>query len=320
MRLARLTHANTCARAAGRRAAATRPTHGRSDAEYMALLQEQLAPLYLESCLQLRPVWRAVTAAVRADPTPRVILDLASGPGEPACSLATRFPAAEVVASDSSEEMLIHAQQRVAEGNLSRAVQVHRIDMLQLHQLAAPGADQPPTCDVVTCSLGLHVLPDAALDGCLRGVYTLLRPGGQFVAAVWDTLPIMDIGSRCLSRLLGRSFELPLSPTRLDDSQADALLRTAGFVLDGDKHGASGEVKLTLGEAGTDRAFMLGMMPFMGSIAKLAETQSSVFELARSAFEEETRHLVDSSGQLILPEARFRLLSASKKSREILCH
>eukprot|EP00966_Prymnesium_polylepis_P193791 4491785-Prymnesium_polylepis.1 len=124
-----------------RRAATTR-----SNAEHMELLRRELPPLYLESALQFEPVWRDVADAVRASPPPAVILDLASGPAEPACSLAERFPAAEVVASDNAPEMLAHARRRIDERGLFN-IEVHQIDLMDLRALAEPGAN-PPACDV----------------------------------------------------------------------------------------------------------------------------------------------------------------------------
>ena len=86
-----------------------------TDAERMATLARELPPLYDEAFLQFEPVWsHMVEAVVAANPAPRVVLDLASGPGEPACTLAQRFPGAEVVASDNEAAMCSKAQERVA--------------------------------------------------------------------------------------------------------------------------------------------------------------------------------------------------------------
>ncbi|KOO28122.1 s-adenosyl-l-methionine-dependent methyltransferase, partial [Chrysochromulina tobinii] len=141
-------------------------------------------------------MWTA-TADVVAEATlsqPQNMLDLASGAAaEPALTLARRFSGATVVASDSEAGVLEMAALRVSEERLADQVELQQIDMFDLVALGGSDGDAA-IADVVTCSLGLFMLPPADHELCLRGVRKLLRPGGLLVATVWDRMALMELG------------------------------------------------------------------------------------------------------------------------------
>ena len=63
---------------------------------------ETLPPIYAKAAAQLGPMRTKVVDVVAGlNPAPAAILDLASGPGEPAISLAKRFSSASVLSTDS---------------------------------------------------------------------------------------------------------------------------------------------------------------------------------------------------------------------------
>ena len=73
-----------------------------TDADHVARLQTCLPAVFDESHFLFEPVWADIARAVAASvASPGVIVDLASGAAEPACTLSRAFPHAEVVASDS---------------------------------------------------------------------------------------------------------------------------------------------------------------------------------------------------------------------------
>jgi len=102
-------------------------------------------------------------------PGARSVLDLGSGPGIAACTLAELLPGAEVLAVDGSPELLELAEERAAGLGLG--------DRVRTRRAALPGglSDLPPA-DVVWVSGVAHHLPDPA-EG-VREFAALVRPGG----------------------------------------------------------------------------------------------------------------------------------------------
>ena len=131
--------------------------------------------------------------------------------------------------------------------------------------------------------------------------------------------------TRCLGVVLGRASPppLPFEPASLGGGRADAVLAAAGFVQPAAGHDTTGELRLSLGAAGSDdAAWQVALLPVMGALATLAEKQgphAAVFARARDAFEAEVARGVDVSvdaatGQVVLAPMRFRLLSVVKSS------
>ena len=173
-----------------------------SDGEVLAQLHEQLPRLHEATLPQFAPIWAVMVDAVAAQGRPRVVLDLASGAGEPALTLARRFRSAEIVVSDHDDGMLAIARRRIdAEfASLPGRVTAHRIDLTSLSTLAGGDGGGGLACDAVSCSLGLFMLPPTALDPCLRGIHQLLTPGGHLCASVWEgPVPLMELGQRYLT-------------------------------------------------------------------------------------------------------------------------
>jgi len=124
---------------------------------------------------------RAATSLIldRAQLTPGArVLDLASGTGQPAASIAQAVgPGGHVFATDIVPEMLLGARDLVGSTGL---------DNLTL--LAADASALPfraSSFDCVTCRFGLMFFPD--VHRALEGIHAVLRPGGRVVFAVWAT-------------------------------------------------------------------------------------------------------------------------------------
>ena len=297
----------------------------RTDGEYTDLLHDQLAARFDESLLQFRPMWDAIATAVADNHlAPSSILDLASGAGEPACTLARRFPMAHVVSSDHSTDERERAAQHAQSLGLSERVSIEPIDLAELHvcaQLEADGSEDLPQCDVVTCSLGLFMLPPEEQEPCMRGIRAILSPGGLFVASVWDHMPLIEMGSRCVSAASGRSgSHSSYDPTSLGGGHADAVLERVGLVTTGcAHHNAVNDLPLRLGKHGSDAAWMLGLMPHVAALAELSQLPSEqlptgVFGRARAAFEEEVvreAYVEAHSGDVVVP-LRWRMLCARR--------
>ncbi len=124
---------------------------------------------------QGRPVTEALVRAVGARPGLN-ILDLASGAGDPALSLARAVaPRGHVTATDLVPEMLEVAQEKAHLEGLTN------LSIKQADPEALPFAEG--SFDAVTCRFGIMFFPD--VGKALREVWRVLRPGGRAVFVAW---------------------------------------------------------------------------------------------------------------------------------------
>jgi SAM-dependent methyltransferase len=123
--------------------------------------------------------WAPVTDALiaRADLRPGLaVLDLASGTGEPALSLAPLvLPDGTVTATDLLPEMLSLTEEQARDRGYDNV----RCQVADVGNL--PFADA--SFDRVTCRFGVMFFPD--LPRALREVRRVLRPGGRAVFTAW---------------------------------------------------------------------------------------------------------------------------------------
>ena len=121
------------------------------------------------------------------------VLDLASGSGEPAFTLAHAVgPAGHVVASDLGQGMLGIAEAQAAQHG------VKNMTFKQANMEALPFPDN--SFDRVTCRWGLMFVPDHVQ--ALREIDRVLKPGGKVVIVAWG--PLMQpffAGPRALKKL-----------------------------------------------------------------------------------------------------------------------
>ena len=154
--------------------------------------------------------------------TGHTVVDIATGIGDPALSVAQRVgPAGRVFATDQSEAMLAIAEQRAHQRGLTN---------IEFRQLDANGYNFPEgTIDAVVCRWGLMFLSD--LTGVFGRIRRSLKSRRCLAAATWsapDRVPIIS-----LRRSVLRAFDVPASPTdpfRLSSAAALAAHATAaGF-------------------------------------------------------------------------------------------
>jgi ubiquinone/menaquinone biosynthesis C-methylase UbiE len=107
------------------------------------------------------------------------VLDVASGTGEPAISIAVQLQGTgHVVATDVSSEPLKVGQDRARERGLTNIGFVPA----DVHQLPFPDT----AFDRVTCRLGVMFF--AALPLALREIHRVLRPGGRACLLAWGPM------------------------------------------------------------------------------------------------------------------------------------
>lgn len=111
------------------------------------------------------------------------ILDIATGPGEPAATIAAALPHASILATDVSEAMVTAAKVAIKHlANVTTAV----ADVQDLSSYA------DGSFDVVTCCYGFMYPGDKAC--AVREAFRVLKPGGLLVATTWETLKTVEIG------------------------------------------------------------------------------------------------------------------------------
>jgi ubiquinone/menaquinone biosynthesis C-methylase UbiE len=157
------------------------------------------------------------------------VLDVASGTGEPALTIArTVGPRGKVVGVDLSPEMLEVARERMTAQAIENVTfQVNDDDNLPLFR--------DNSFDAAVCRFGLMFMPDPA--AILRSMRRTLKPGGKASVSVWGPpekaqffTTIMNVVSKHVpetkpipSGIIGSPFAIPSSALLGD------IFRKAGF-------------------------------------------------------------------------------------------
>ncbi|MGE5334716.1 MAG: class I SAM-dependent methyltransferase [Nitrososphaerota archaeon] len=154
------------------------------------------------------------------------VLDIATGAGEPALTVARVVgPAGAVVGIDQAPQMLAAARQRAAAAGLSNVTFIEG---------NAQTLDLPvQSFDAVLSRWGLmFFLP---LVPALADFRRVLRPGGYLAAAVWGApqqVPLISASCAAVMGQLGKPLPPPDAPGPFNLADADRLARSlseAGF-------------------------------------------------------------------------------------------
>jgi len=154
------------------------------------------------------------------------VLDVASGVGEPALTIAEHVGhSGRVVGTDLVEEMLEAARANAA---------VRGVVNVEFRHVDGEAIDvEPKTFDVVTSRWGLMFMPDPV--ACLTAARRALKPGGRLVAAVWgapDRNPWVAVPMGLLMRRLGVEPPPPGAPgifALADWERLQGVVEAAGF-------------------------------------------------------------------------------------------
>jgi ubiquinone/menaquinone biosynthesis C-methylase UbiE len=151
----------------------TRTTWNESAEEYVGLMRT------------LEPFRSELVSRLQAQPGEKV-LDLGTGPGEPAMTIAHEVgPQGHVTGVDLSENMVSIA---------SRVAQARGLQNVDFRVMDSAALDLPPNSfDAATCCFGFQIFTDP--EGAAREVHRVLRPRGRLGVAVWSTgdkVPFLD--------------------------------------------------------------------------------------------------------------------------------
>lgn len=171
----------------------------------------------------IEPSGSAMIDAIAAKSGDKV-LDIASGTGEPALTLARQNSNIEITGTDAAEGMVEVANAKAQKLGLNNM----HFQQMPGDQLAFPDAH----FDHVLCRFGLMFFEDP-LRG-LKEIRRVLKPGGRFAFAVWHTAESMPMMRWSHEAFSGKLPDEQLPPlhiiTRLGDiDKFKALLIQAGF-------------------------------------------------------------------------------------------
>jgi SAM-dependent methyltransferase len=171
-----------------------------------------------------RPVTEALVEY--AGPRPGMeVLDLASGTGEPAISLASRVgPDGHVAALDLSADLLKIAEERARQRGLTN----FSARQADAHDLPFPDA----SFDLVTCRFGVMFFADC--DLALRETHRVLKPGGRACFLAWGPFdqPYWSSTMGIVHKHVGGPIMAPGGPNMFRFAEPGSLsgaLRRAGF-------------------------------------------------------------------------------------------
>lgn len=213
--------------------------NNRGKTEQVREMFDNIAPAYdlmnRAMSLGLDHSWRRKAVRMVAATRPHAIVDIATGTGDFALSLAQAIPDANVIGLDLSKGMVEIGRRKVAEAGMNDRISMQVGDCLD--------SPLPEACaDAVTVAFGVRNFARLA-DG-YRAMFRMLRPGGLLCVIELSTptsplvKPFYKLYTRGFIPLMGRLVSkdrraytyLPESIAAVQQGDAMlALMRGAGF-------------------------------------------------------------------------------------------
>ena len=126
-----------------------------------------------------------------------IILDIASGTGEPGLTIASKLSGGKVILTDLADDMLKIARENAA----SRGIK--NIETVVCDVCELPFGDN--TFDAISCRFGFMFFPDMQLAA--KEMVRVLKPGGKIATAVWN-IPEKNFWVTATMGTINRNMEL----------------------------------------------------------------------------------------------------------------
>ncbi len=130
-----------------------------------------------------------------------VVLDVASGTGEPGLAIASILDSGKVVSIDLSEEMLKVADEK------AKAQGIKNFSTIVCDVSGLPFGDN--TFDVVSCRMGFMFFPD--MLKAAQEMRRVLKPGGRIATSIWD-VPEKNFWITSIMGTINRNMQIPPAP------------------------------------------------------------------------------------------------------------
>ena len=130
-----------------------------------------------------------------------VILDVASGTGEPGLTIAAKLSGGKVILTDLADHMLEIARENAT----SR-------DIYNIETVTCDVCDLPfpnNTFDAISCRFGFMFFPDMQLAA--NEMVRVLKPGGKIATSVWN-IPEKNFWVTAIMGTINKNMELPPPP------------------------------------------------------------------------------------------------------------
>jgi len=130
-----------------------------------------------------------------------MVLDVASGTGEPALTIATMVKGGKVIATDLAEGMLTIAEENAVRRGIKN-FEVIACDVCEL-----PFPDN--SFDAISCRLGFMFFPDMLLAA--QEMVRVLKPGGRIAVTVWSE-PEKNFWATAVMGVVNKKMQLTPPP------------------------------------------------------------------------------------------------------------
>ncbi len=248
----------------------------------------------------MEPVGKAIIAAI--NPSGDItVLDIATGTGEPALTIASMIKDGHVVMTDVSDDMLAIAEENAIKRNISN-VTTKVCDVCEL-----PYTDDH--FDAISCRFGFMFFPDMQLAA--NEMYRVLKQGGRVATSVWN-VPEKNFWVTAMMGTINKNMEIPAPPPGspgmfrcAKPGLMQEIFEKAGF-----KNIVVQEVPISLNALTVDNYW--GMMTEVG--APIVAALSKADEAMRIKIKDEVYELIGNkypAGQVAV-EASALVISAEK--------
>ena len=229
-----------------------------------------------------------------------MVLDVASGTGEPGLTIASMVKSGKVTLTDLADDMLIIARENAKKREIAN-IETHACDVCEL-----PFNDN--TFDAISCRFGFMFFPDMLLAA--TEMARVLKPGGRIATAVWN-VPEKNFWVTAIGGTIHRNMQLP---TPAPEAPGMFRCSKSGFIEDlfqqvGLKNTSEREIvsKLNCGTAEVYWNMMTEVAaPFVAALSQADDNmrekiKREVFQLIHEKYAE-INITIDSSALVIFGE------------------